>query len=209
MVANVAGSTTSLVWNLSFVARPTAPYQAAVLADQPIGYWPLNEADHGSGNGGVAANDYLGARNGVYTNTVLAQNGYAQGLASQYGYTPATDSETSALFGNFASPNSDANSIYGVDFSAPSGSNVTFSVEAWVKGTGPTTCQCRYCLEGLFRQRGIHPRHRCRQRLLPPLDSQRQRHTVRCQFDHRLRRQPLAPPGGCVRPAQFSRQALR
>ena len=44
VVANVAGSITSLVWNLSFVARPTAPYQAAVVADQPIGYWPLNEA---------------------------------------------------------------------------------------------------------------------------------------------------------------------
>jgi hypothetical protein len=136
VVTNIAGSTTSAVWNLSILARPTAPYQAAVLADQPIDYWPLNEADHGSGNNGAAANDYLGARNGVYTNAVLAQSGYAQGVASQYGYTPATDPETCALFGNFASPDSDANSIYGVDFSAPSGSNVTFSVEAWVNGIG-------------------------------------------------------------------------
>jgi hypothetical protein len=136
VLTNIAGSTTSAVWNLSIIARPTAPYQAAVLADQPMAYWPLNETDHGSGNNGAAANDYLGARNGVYTNAVLAQSGYAQGLASQYGYTPATDPETCALFGNFASPDSDANSIYGVDFSAPSGSNVTFSVEAWVNGTG-------------------------------------------------------------------------
>jgi hypothetical protein len=136
VVTNIAGSTTSLVWNLSIIARPTVSYQGAVLADQPMDYWPLSEADHGSGNNGAAANDYLGARNGVYTNAVLAQSGYAQGLATQYGYSPATDSETCALFGNFASPNSDANSIYGVDFSAPSGSNVTFSVEAWVNGTG-------------------------------------------------------------------------
>ena len=58
--------------------------------------------------------------------------------------------ETSARFGTVANPNSDANSIYGVDFSAPNGSNVTFSVEAWVKGTGPTAANAGIASKGYF-----------------------------------------------------------
>jgi hypothetical protein len=137
VVTNIAGMTTSLVWNLSFVARPTAPYQAAVLADQPIGYWPLNEADSGGGNNGVVANEYLGARDGVYTNTVLAQSGYAQGLASQYNYNPATDLETSALFGSYPgnpSVNNMAGSIQGVNLATPTNTSGNFSIEVWARG---------------------------------------------------------------------------
>jgi hypothetical protein len=137
VVTNFVGATTSFVWTATVVAAPTAPYPQAVLGLTPIGYWRLNEMDDGNGNQGAIAHDYVEGNDGIYTNTDLDEQGYSQGLATQYNYSPATDpTETSALFGNFNTPNSAANSIAGVDFSAPTNTSVVFTVEAWAEGTG-------------------------------------------------------------------------
>src|ERR1700733_7686028 len=70
------------------------PYPAAVLADHPTAFWQLNETS------GTVAYDSAGTDNGSYTNATLGQQGYAQGLAAEYGYSPATDTNSSAQFGN-------------------------------------------------------------------------------------------------------------
>ena len=49
----------------------TNGYTAAVLGDNPIAYWRLDETS------GTIAHDYVGGNNGTYVNTVLNQHGYA------------------------------------------------------------------------------------------------------------------------------------
>jgi hypothetical protein len=129
VASNFIGMTTDTVISVTVLADPTAPYAQSVLAASPIGYWRLNEADQGGGNAGAIANDYLGGNNGIYTNTDL---GFP-------GYSPATDPTTmSARFGFDSLVDSDAYGISGIDFSAPTGSNVAFTVEAWVNGFSQT-----------------------------------------------------------------------
>ncbi|MGH7951056.1 MAG: LamG-like jellyroll fold domain-containing protein [Limisphaerales bacterium] len=139
VVTNVAGSVTSMVWNISVIAAPTASYPQSVLADQPIGYWRLNDPDDGSsqpdgtsdGNNGVLCHDYAGGNNGIYTNTSL---GYP-------GYNPTNEpTETSALFGQsgISFYDSDAGQIDGIDFSATTNTSSDFTVEAWVNGYSQT-----------------------------------------------------------------------
>ena len=136
VVTNSAGKATN-TWTVSVIAAPTTPYPAAVLRDNPIGYWRLNESDNGTGNNGALANDYWGGNVGVYSNTILNQAGYSAGLATQYGYSPATDpNEASAQFGYYPSYPTTANyaaNIPGINFAATNQS-ATFSVEAWAKG---------------------------------------------------------------------------
>jgi hypothetical protein len=127
VASNFIGMTTDTLISVTVLADPTAPYAQAVLGASPIGYWRLNEADNGAGNNnaGAIANDYLGGNNGIYTNTDL---GFP-------GYSPATDpTTTSARFGFDTLADSDAYGISGIDFGAPTGSNVAFTVEAWVDG---------------------------------------------------------------------------
>jgi hypothetical protein len=136
VVSNSAGTTTQ-TWTIAVIAKPTAPYPAAVLRDNPIGYWRLNETpDNGTGNNGTIANDYWGGNDGVYTNVDLNQTGYSSGLSNQFGYYPATDpTETSAQFGSYPSYPSQSNyvaNIQGVSFATSS--NGTFSIEAWANG---------------------------------------------------------------------------
>ncbi|HVM49497.1 MAG TPA: LamG-like jellyroll fold domain-containing protein [Candidatus Acidoferrum sp.] len=141
IVSNSAGFATN-TWNIAVVSPPANAYPATVLADSPIGYWRLNEADNALGNGNYAAvaNDYVGGNSGFYTNTVLGQTGYANGLAGQYSYSPATDPETSGQFGNY--PIAGATNINSyvayiptnVNFTTPTNNSATFSVEAWVNG---------------------------------------------------------------------------
>jgi hypothetical protein len=142
IVTNSVGSATN-TWNISVVSPPANSYPATVLADSPIGYWRLNEADNNLNNGNYAgvANDYLGGNSGFYTNTILGQTGYANGLATQYGYSPATDpNETSAQFGNYPIPGATNINSYvayiptNVNFTTPTNNSATFSVEAWVNG---------------------------------------------------------------------------
>lgn len=131
VVSNFVGSTTSMVWNASVLAAPSAPFPQAVLAAGPAGYWRLNEADDGLGdnNDGQICHDYAGGNDGIYTNTVLGNAGY----------DPTTDpTETSAAFA-YANPNNcDANSIQGIDFACPSGTNGEFTVCAWAYGQSVT-----------------------------------------------------------------------
>jgi O-glycosyl hydrolase len=130
VITNTAGSVTSQVWSVSVVATPIALYPRAVLALHPMGYWRLNELpDNGSGNQGVICHDEFGANNAIYSNAILAQNGY----------NPITDpAETAASFGSFLPTNSDAAQIANVDFSAPPNENAEFSIVAWVKGNAQT-----------------------------------------------------------------------
>jgi hypothetical protein len=138
IVTNTLGSATSFVWTATVIAPPTAPYPQVILHDKPIGYWRLDETpDDGSGNNGKVANDYWGGNFGLYANTVLAQESASQGIANQYGYSPASEpSLHSALFGNFGSPSNFVAGIQGVDLSAPTNHSGSFSIEAWAKGNG-------------------------------------------------------------------------
>jgi hypothetical protein len=138
VVSNSIGVATSSVVSLTVLPLPTAPYPLTVIDDYAIGFWPLNEGpDNGAGNDGTTAYDYAGGNDGVYTNVVLGQQGYAAGLAGQYGYTPPTDTNTSALFGAYATNNSYVAQIPNINFAAASNGS-SFSVEAWVNGNGNT-----------------------------------------------------------------------
>ncbi|HEV2327807.1 MAG TPA: LamG domain-containing protein [Verrucomicrobiae bacterium] len=126
VVSNFVGLATNTWW-LTVVPAPVTSYPHTALALNPIGFWPMNEAEQGGGDDGVAAVDYVGGNNGIYTNVLLGQ----------MSYDALTDpSASSALFGNVAAANSCAFGILGPDFSLPNGSNAEFSVSAWVNSTG-------------------------------------------------------------------------
>ncbi len=127
IVTNIAGSATSMVWSVTGISAPMASYPQAVLALNPVSFWPLNEAEQGGGDDGVIALDYAGGNNGIYTNVLLGNPGY------NYNTDP---SATSALFGSVAINNSCAYDISGPDFSLPNGSNAEFTVSAWANSTG-------------------------------------------------------------------------
>jgi hypothetical protein len=137
IVSNSYGRATSSVVNVTIVPAQTQPYPAAVLADHPIGFWPLNETpDDFAGDDGRTAFDYLGGNNGVYSNVVLGQQGYSFGLATQFTYLPPTDTNTAPGFG---SPDYTTDSYVGqiqhIDFSSPTLAP-SFSLEAWVNAQG-------------------------------------------------------------------------
>lgn len=127
VATNIYNSVTSSVATMTVIPDPTASYPATVVADRPFGFWPLNETNFTTGNNGVIANDYYGGNSGIYTNTILGQPGY----------NPTADTNgTSAEFGGLSAvADNDVFAIpQNVDFSAPNGSSVNFSIEAWVKG---------------------------------------------------------------------------
>ncbi|HZM03223.1 MAG TPA: LamG-like jellyroll fold domain-containing protein, partial [Candidatus Saccharimonadales bacterium] len=108
------------------VPAPTGVYPAAIVASQPAAYWRLDEA-----SGAATANDYAGGHDGNYNQVQLGAPGYS-----------AVDPDTAAEFGPNAGFPTDSymqeidNSGQGlpvIDF-AQQGSNVNFSLEAWVKG---------------------------------------------------------------------------
>jgi hypothetical protein len=141
LASNAFGTTNTSSVALQIQPAPTTPYVLTVINDKPIDFWPLNEhPDNGSGDIGAAAIDYMGGNDGVYTNAVLGLSGYGTGLAAQYGYAPATDSEVAAEFGYFPSlpaTNSVIGGIQNINFTAPQDSP-PFSVEAWVNAEGNT-----------------------------------------------------------------------
>lgn len=113
-VSNAFGSVVSGAVLLA-VTNATYPYAQLVLADNPVGYWPLNET------GGATAYDWAAGRDGVYHATQLGQPGHR-----------LVDTHTAARFGFLAAQNSYVGSIP-MDFgSAP---NQSLTVEAWVKST--------------------------------------------------------------------------
>jgi len=120
-------SHTDTIAALTVIAAPTQIYPVAVLADNPSGYWRLNEGpDNASGNNGTLTHDYRGGHNGYYTNAVIALPGY----------NPIADPDTAAQFGGSFTMDSYVADIKDVDFArAPSAvSGGVFSVEAWVNG---------------------------------------------------------------------------
>lgn len=118
IVSNAYGSVTS-VTNALMVVPNNYPYAQLVLADNPIGYWRLDEL------AGTTAFDCVGGRNGTYNSTQLGQPGYN-----------LVDTHKSARFGFLAVQNSYVGSIP-VDFG--SNANNSLTVEAWVKGPAPIT----------------------------------------------------------------------
>lgn len=126
IVTNVAGALTN-TWFITTVPVPVTSYEQAALALNPVGFWPLDEAEQGGGDDGVIAYDYAGGNNGIYTNVLLGQ----------MTYNALTDpAATSALFGQLESSNSCAFDIPGPDFSLPNGSNAEFTISAWANSTG-------------------------------------------------------------------------
>jgi hypothetical protein len=129
VATNGFGSITSTISTLTVITAPTQPYPAAVLANNPIGFWRLNEADDGSGNNGAIAHDYRGGHNGSYSNVILQVNGY----------NPATDPDKAGSFGVAAFTDSYVDNIKDVDFSrATNTAGAVFSIEAWANGGNQT-----------------------------------------------------------------------
>lgn len=129
---------------LTGVTAPTDPYPAAVLGNNPVAFWRLDEPDDGlnDGNSTVIAHEYVGGHNGAYTNVEL-------GLP---GYNASADPDTAAGVGILTTSNSrigeidnSANGTPTIDFSKPPGSDAELSVEAWVKASasssGPVVCK--------------------------------------------------------------------
>jgi hypothetical protein len=132
LVSNFLGTVPSSFVSLTVTAAPTNAYPQAVLANNPIAYWRLDEPDDGLGdyNAGVVAHDYWGGHNGIYTNAELGQAGY-----------PAnpSDPDTAVLVGDIAASDSDVYQIPGIDFGTPNGGNAALTVETWVNApTGQT-----------------------------------------------------------------------
>jgi prepilin-type processing-associated H-X9-DG protein len=132
VVNNSYGSATSMVWTVSYIPAPTAPFAQAVLMAQPITYWRLNEPDDGQndGNPGAICRDLQSGNNGIYTNVYLANS------QSGTGYSTTTDpTETAAQFGNYTGYGCFADWIgTNIDFSVPAGNNAQFSVAVWANG---------------------------------------------------------------------------
>src|ERR1035437_9697869 len=116
-----------MLWSVTYIAAPPAPYPQSVLSLKPIAYWRMSEYDDSASNQGAICQDFAGGNDGLYTNVILAQQGY----------NPIADpADTSAQFGYYSANNSYAGQIgTNIDFSAPSGSNAVFSVAAWVDGS--------------------------------------------------------------------------
>ncbi len=104
VITNPAGSVTSSVVTLTVITPVPGSYESAIIADQPIAYWRLNET-----NGSTTAFDYYGGYNGAYqagatagvpgpqdppflgftsTNTAMSVNGT---LAGSYATAPFGD----------------------------------------------------------------------------------------------------------------------
>jgi hypothetical protein len=130
LVSNGIGITNSATNSLTLVV-PTNSYPLAVLADNPVAFWPLNEgnppATDNYPNDGLTTIDYVGGYNGYYTNADIGEPGY-----------DPLDPNTAAQFQTSANGNSYVAGIpgtTGLNFGALSGA-VNFSVEAWVSGNG-------------------------------------------------------------------------
>jgi hypothetical protein len=110
-VTNPYGATNSDYATLSVVSAPTTAYPQIVLADNPLGFWRLDEAS------GAVAHDNWGGHDGVYNSVTLGASGYSP-----------LDTDKAASFG---AQNSYVGEISGFDFS---GGGKAFSIEAWVNG---------------------------------------------------------------------------
>ncbi len=134
VTCTINGTLSSATYTLNVLAAPTDLYPKAVLVDHPIAYYRLDESDNAAGNNGAVAHDYISGDNGIYTNTVLGVAGFP------YGSSLPANADTAAQFGTFATSNSLAGFIPGIDFGLAASNSPTqlgngaFSVEAWVYG---------------------------------------------------------------------------
>ncbi len=130
VITNSSGSVTSALWSALVIPAPTAPYPQAVLADNPVGYWRMDDVNEDGGenyggDNGYICHDYIGGNDGIYTNVSL----------NNANYDPATDpTESSAEFGETGNSfyDSFAGQIEGVDFASATTTN--FTVECWANG---------------------------------------------------------------------------
>jgi hypothetical protein len=117
VASNSGGVTAGADLSFTTFAVPAYGYGLAVLADHPLGYWPLDETN------GVLAHDYYRMNDGGYTNAFLGQPGNA-----------VVSTHTAAGFASVGGNNSLVSAVTN-DFASGT-SNAEFSVECWAKG-GP------------------------------------------------------------------------
>ena len=151
IVSNFVGTVKSTVWTAQVVPDPTAAYPLAVIADNPVAYWPLDDTnldgfDNGSGDSGYIANDYINGNNGTYTNMDLAN---AYGISS---YNPLTDPNAFGADFDYVGTPSDVNSIMQPDMATPNGQNAEFTVSAWVYPNAAEPGNAGMVTKGLFYQ---------------------------------------------------------
>ncbi|MGH7952926.1 MAG: LamG domain-containing protein [Limisphaerales bacterium] len=149
IVSNSFGAVTN-TWFATYSNAPTAAYPQAVLTDQPLDFWRLNESDDGSGNEGAICHDYQSGNNGVYTNVTLGESGY----------NTLEPTETSMYVTVGGPQPSCANRIANVDFAATmtNGVNAAFTVEAWancivangISGGAPVVSQGTFGASSFF-----------------------------------------------------------
>ncbi len=125
-------SSISVSVTLTGVPFPTNLYQAAVLSNNPVAFWRLNEPEQGNGDDGVVAYDYVGEHNGVYTNSEL---GFPV-------FDSVSSTDTAALFGVYSNSDSymgeadqSAVGVPNINFGGAGVANAEFSVECWVDVT--------------------------------------------------------------------------
>jgi hypothetical protein len=130
LVTNIAGSISTPVVTVAIVpVTAVIPYTLAVLSNNPVGFWPLNEPHNSAGDNGIIANDCWGGNPGIYTNVLLGVPGF----------NPTIDPNATAVsVGSSVLANSDVFNIpTNVDFSSPS--NSSFTIMAWVQGGSAST----------------------------------------------------------------------
>ena len=97
--SNIAGSTNSSVAELMVVPAPADDsYDGVVLANDPVAYYPLQEADTDPSSGTAVAFDYVGGFNGLYGTSVI--NGFdgTVGPRPSDGFPNFSDDDAAALF---------------------------------------------------------------------------------------------------------------
>jgi hypothetical protein len=142
-------STVTNIWAATYLPSPPTPFQAAVMAAQPIAYWRMNDTnldgvDNTGGDDGYVCHDYESGNDGIYTNVTLGEPS---------GYDPATDpTETAAGFATYDGliEGCVAYSIGGnnLDFSAST--NGEYTVALWANGEGINSPANEYGNAGLF-----------------------------------------------------------
>ncbi|HEV7925622.1 MAG TPA: hypothetical protein VGR14_09710 [Verrucomicrobiae bacterium] len=119
VVVNTSGSITSSPVAVTLESSPTAPYPAAVLNDNPLAFWRLDETT------GTTAYDLLNNfYDGTYHNVQL-------GVFP--GYNSFSDSNEPAAEFN---PTSTASDVSGIPLDLASTNATDFSVEAWINTQG-------------------------------------------------------------------------
>ena len=125
-ITNLAGATNSATAALTVVTS-TCPYESAVLLDQPVAYWRLNETTDPT-TGAAIAYDYWGGFNGTYG--VAAANG-ATGIHGPAGAGfPGFETTNYSLGTLNGTPNAYV-TVPAVNLNA---NTVTFT--AWIKPSG-------------------------------------------------------------------------